>query len=50
MAVAAGLESLGHTDATWWSPATSDRIWRTLRPLFVHPAAAGTATSRDPDE
>ncbi|MGX2995750.1 TetR family transcriptional regulator [Streptomyces sp. JNUCC 64] len=41
-AVLCGLESLGRTDATWWSPATSARIWRTLRPLFA-PGSAGPA-------
>ncbi|MER7048017.1 TetR/AcrR family transcriptional regulator [Streptomyces jumonjinensis] len=46
MVLMAGLESLGHADETWWSPATSDRIWRTLRPLFVSP----TATAADSGE
>jgi hypothetical protein len=32
--VAAGLESLGHTDAEWWDPKTSKRLWVLLRPLF----------------
>ncbi|MFJ8026593.1 TetR family transcriptional regulator [Streptomyces sp. NPDC096311] len=32
--VAAGLESLGHTDAEWWDPKTSKRLWALLRPLF----------------
>ncbi|MFF8095629.1 TetR family transcriptional regulator [Streptomyces sp. NPDC016675] len=37
VAVVAGLESLGRAEADWWSPATSERIWRTLRPLFPPP-------------
>lgn len=51
VAVVAGLESLGRTDASWWSAATSDRVWRTLRPLFAPPASAadGTAAPRDPE-
>ncbi|MHA5048135.1 TetR family transcriptional regulator [Streptomyces sp. SD15] len=32
--VAAGLESLGHTDSEWWDAKTSKRLWALLRPLF----------------
>ncbi|CAM5380275.1 TetR family transcriptional regulator [Streptomyces griseus] len=32
--VAAGIESLGHTGADWWSSKTSHRLWDMLRPLF----------------
>ncbi|KES06238.1 hypothetical protein BU52_16015 [Streptomyces toyocaensis] len=50
--VVAGLESLGRTDPAWWSPGTSDRMWRALRPLFTHPAATpeDSAAPRDPGE
>ncbi|MEU4270906.1 TetR/AcrR family transcriptional regulator [Streptomyces sp. NPDC026092] len=27
MVITAGLESLGHTDAYWWQPETTRRIW-----------------------
>ncbi|MEV7525581.1 TetR/AcrR family transcriptional regulator [Streptomyces sp. NPDC091371] len=32
--VAAGLESLGHSDPGWWDANTSQRLWELLRPLF----------------
>lgn len=32
--VAAGLETLGHTDSEWWDAKTSKRLWVLLRPLF----------------
>ncbi|MGW2492244.1 TetR family transcriptional regulator [Streptomyces sp. NPDC001606] len=32
--VAAGLESLGHSDVGWWDAKTSQRLWELLRPLF----------------
>ncbi|MCB5169614.1 TetR/AcrR family transcriptional regulator [Streptomyces bambusae] len=32
--VAAGLESLGHTDPAWWEAGTNQRLWALLRPLF----------------
>ncbi|MFD3329823.1 TetR family transcriptional regulator [Streptomyces sp. NPDC058701] len=32
--VTAGLESLGRRDAQWWDPATSERLWALLGPLF----------------
>ncbi|GHH24834.1 TetR/AcrR family transcriptional regulator [Streptomyces rubradiris] len=52
MVVVAGLESLGRTDPAWWSPGTSDRVWRTLRRLFTDPASApdDTVTPREPGE
>ncbi|MHC0432263.1 TetR family transcriptional regulator [Streptomyces sp. O3] len=39
--VAAGIETLGHTDRDWWNGEASHRLWRLLRPLFGqddHPA------------
>ncbi|MFE9023430.1 TetR family transcriptional regulator [Streptomyces sp. NPDC007808] len=33
--VAAGLESLGHTDDYWWDPKTAEQIWGLLKPLFA---------------
>ncbi|MFE9627038.1 TetR family transcriptional regulator [Streptomyces sp. NPDC006527] len=52
VAVVAGLESLGRTDAAWWSPAASDRMWRALRPLFVPsaPAPDGIPAPREAGE
>ncbi|RKE19906.1 TetR/AcrR family transcriptional regulator [Streptomyces sp. TLI_171] len=35
--VAAGLESLGRADTGWWDGATSERLWRLLRPLYDSP-------------
>ncbi|MEW2636207.1 TetR/AcrR family transcriptional regulator [Streptomyces sp. NPDC048389] len=32
--VAAGIESLGHTDPGWWGAETSRRLWELLGPLF----------------
>lgn len=32
--VAAGIETLGHTDPSWWDGEIADRLWRLLRPLF----------------
>jgi AcrR family transcriptional regulator len=37
--VAAGLESLGHTDPAWWEARTTQRLWALLRPLFGSKAA-----------
>ncbi|KUL43618.1 TetR/AcrR family transcriptional regulator [Streptomyces regalis] len=42
--VAAGLESLGHTDDYWWDPKTAEQIWGLLKPLF---AVAGWARDQD---
>ncbi|MEU3246237.1 TetR/AcrR family transcriptional regulator [Streptomyces sp. NPDC006875] len=39
--VAAGLETLGHTDADWWDARTSKRLWALLRPLFAGRAGGG---------
>lgn len=39
--VAAGLETLGHTDAEWWDAKTSKRLWALLRPLFSVAAVGG---------
>ncbi|WP_217549260.1 TetR/AcrR family transcriptional regulator [Streptomyces sp. GbtcB6] len=32
--VTAGLETLGHTDPSWWNGEIAQRLWRLLRPLF----------------
>ncbi|MEV6764181.1 TetR/AcrR family transcriptional regulator [Streptomyces sp. NPDC051105] len=32
--VAAGIETLGHTDPSWWDGDITQRLWRLLRPLF----------------
>ncbi|MEU9158570.1 TetR/AcrR family transcriptional regulator [Streptomyces sp. NPDC048417] len=32
--MAAGIESLGHTDPSWWDGDISRRLWGLLRPLF----------------
>ncbi|MFF4898576.1 TetR family transcriptional regulator [Streptomyces sp. NPDC001068] len=36
MVMAAGIESLGHTDPSWWDGDISRRLWGLLRPLFDH--------------
>lgn len=32
--MAAGIETLGYADASWWESAIAQRLWRLLRPLF----------------
>lgn len=43
--VTAGLESLGYTDAVWWSPERGKRIWDRVLPLFTDPE--GEAPGRE---
>jgi AcrR family transcriptional regulator len=38
--VTAGLESLGYSDTTWWSPENAKRIWDMLLPLFTEAGRA----------
>ncbi|MFE2286530.1 TetR family transcriptional regulator [Streptomyces sp. NPDC059443] len=45
--VTAGLESLGYTDGRWWDPATAERIWAMLRPLFAELDASGSRETRE---
>ncbi|MFF2381451.1 TetR family transcriptional regulator [Streptomyces sp. NPDC058108] len=45
--VAAGLETLGHTDADWWDARTSKRLWALLRPLFAGRAGGAAGTGAD---
>jgi AcrR family transcriptional regulator len=44
--VAAGLESLGHSDDDWWDAKTSQRLWRLLRPSFHTDGEAPAGTGR----
>ncbi|MFE5143978.1 TetR family transcriptional regulator [Streptomyces fagopyri] len=43
--VAAGLETLGHTDAEWWDAKTSKRLWALLRPLFSAGVVGGALSA-----
>ncbi|MEU6220983.1 TetR/AcrR family transcriptional regulator [Streptomyces sp. NPDC047022] len=45
--VAAGIESLGHSDPGWWAGETSHRLWDLMRPLFGQDDTDDSAGNRE---
>ncbi|MFE5032749.1 TetR family transcriptional regulator [Streptomyces sp. NPDC056683] len=44
--MAAGIETLGHTDPGWWDGEITQRLWRLLRPLFDRDRPPGRGGER----